>query len=144
MHLVQTVTVTSKAEATAIITSGLRTTSEEYQNSTNFLLHHVNQPKPQDVANAYMGNLILDQTKRVALLSDNKVEGLNFLHFLPDTKASTEAKGKDTHKHITKLAFDKAVEKRSKLNTKYTPVESIKGLDDVTGVWWETLWDIDV
>ena len=146
-HLVQT--ATTKAEATTIVTSGLKTTSEEYQNSTNFLLRHVNQPKYQAVTKAYMGNLIVDSSKRVSM-SDTKAEGLSFLHFLADTKASTEAKGKDAHKHIAELALDEAVEKRSKLDTEYTPVESIKGVDDVTGAisnctaWWETLWDFDV
>lgn len=146
-HLVQT--ATSKAEATTIVTSGLKTTADEYENSTNFLLRHVNPPKMQPVVKAYLGNLIVDPTKRVSL-SDTKAEGLSFLHFLSDTKASAEAKGKDAHKLIAELALDETAEKRSKLDTEYTPVESIKGIAEALGAisnctaWWETLWDMDI
>lgn len=121
---------TTKTECTSTVRSGMLTAKGEFQNSVHFLCRKADPPKPQAVVDAFMGTLTLDTTKRESL-TDKNAQGLSFLHFLPDTKASSEAKGKDSHKYVAEDALDEATEKRTKLNTDYIPVESVTSLNDV-------------
>ncbi len=70
--------------------------------------------------------------RKVLTLSESKFEGLTLLQFIPDTAASLEKKGRDQHKAVAEIAMDEAPEKRTKMDTSYTPVDEIEGLVTVT------------
>lgn len=139
----------SQKEMAAMMRSGMTATKDTFEQSFHFLLRKVNPQQHQPVVEAFAGTVVLD-TKKKDTLEDKNVLGLNFLHFLPDNKATLLAKSKDSNKSVAEDALGESAEKRSKLSTDFTPVDSITGVEDVLTaiandlVWWVTFLDIDI
>ena len=121
----------SKTESIELFSNGFTTLTSKMKTSRDYLIRAANPPKMQIVTKAYMAGAKI-HPRKVLSLSENKFEGLTLLHFIPDTAATLEKKGKDQHKTVAEYAMDESPEKRSKLDTGYTPVDEIEGLTTVT------------